>query len=960
MAQQEKTEQERQQQLSARQDAFARATSAVVAALIRSGAAIAGGTQAALSALSQAAALAARSAAMGARKGAAAAQAASNLLRRHLSQLLNAALAANAAVSSVVSAVMNALAAVSAAVVTSTMAKFGLDNKEALAEAAKDVDDVLAERLVRVIERAAAQVENGGDFGAALVEHGKVELAGLDASRYLNAIRIIQPGLRLYGVEIDTSPHETDTANRPPVILSVENLIAAENGRHSIRVTTSDPEDGTQVRIVRVGPYDYEAGASSLERLTVRDSDGASASIDVAVWITDVNERPTAQAVATQTVNENERLSVTVSATDPEQGWIEKTITIDPQDYEATGGVIRVEGEIVDSGGLTSAYGFDVTIRDVNEAPLTPTVSTQFVGGKLIVTVTATDPDGEDLGERVFSYTMEELAADPDAFTVSFTDKGGLTSSVEVDPPSLGRQAASSNPQAPAILGYSLSSLPENQGAVLTVTAYDAIDGIIVRDYTISPQNFEVVSTVAQAIEITNSSGLTASATAEITITNVNEAPSYSGDDFRNFGTTLYFSDPDAADSKKLTLEFLSNPGGARIEAWGSIDWGSQQIIDNYNTLYKDQTGFQYYAGQPGTTAYVRVTDTGGLSKLYSIETPSDWTFGSSVRHIVTEVDELPSNLPPTITSATQVFNDITVRYRIEFDLDGGDDENEDFDVSESDPNIRVIREDFDDIEGQRDRIEGDFDFTGTLPDGYAVESQDFSGFYGTGTVRSLGADGFRVTLRVGDNESGSTSRTVTYSKEAVDVSLGLTTSENSAVKVQLAASDPDGDALTWGIVGDANGWSISQSGELTHAGLNYETLPGASIANAGETYSSLQFRGSESSHQITVEITSYRNFNGSVAPDIDPYPNGTGAQLTWSGQWGEVNVRVTDHTNGSIVQQSWLFNIDGVGENSVTLQSQQVINRAAPGADVDVVVSDGQSEGYFHLDVTVTDIVGA
>lgn len=262
------------------------------------------------------------------------------------------------------------------------------------------------------------------------------------------------------------------------------------------------------------------AQAGAILETIIADLTAAPPVLPALVHVT--NNPPVVAAVLGDTILENAGGILSIKLLDKEEGVLAVDIPISHQDFEAAS-YLDVPWSITDKGGLTVSGVERVTILDVNEAPNAPVVTSSFDGHTLTITASAIDPDGEALPDQTWTYTVQQLAAGVSPFTATFTDVGGLTSSILIEPPKLAAQAAADHPVAPTILGFSLSSLAENQGGVLTVTAYDAIDSVIRRDYTISPQNYETTPQVVVPIEITNSAGLSTGETAHIAIANVNE-----------------------------------------------------------------------------------------------------------------------------------------------------------------------------------------------------------------------------------------------------------------------------------------------------------------------------------------------------------------------------------------------------------------------------------------------------
>lgn len=437
--------------------------------------------------------------------------------------MLSAMLAANAAMAPVASAISSAVAAVGPFVVLAVAGSYGLTNPDQVAKAVEGLTEAMAEALSEAIEATVADYAGQSEIelianARAVVDH----ISGLVGDFDFAALSPAHPNVAANRVA-PASGGEGATYFDPYVV-SISRLTAPENQEHAVAVTFNT-FDGLVTTTYTIPAQNFETTRLVPLHLQHADRQGGIVERDVTVAITNVNEVPVITGISIVEVPENAANAVAVvTSVDEEDGAVETKFLLPIQDFEASP-TFLLNGEIVDAGGLSSSFGFPISVVNVNEAPDAPTVTSSFEGGVLVITATATDPDGEVLPSQTWSYTLQELAADPAPFVATFTDIGGLTSSVVIDPPGLGAQAAADNPQPPVILGYSIATLPENQGGVLTVTAYDAIDGVITREIAIASQNYEALAlkSISVPIEITNSAGLTTTATHEIAVTNVNE-----------------------------------------------------------------------------------------------------------------------------------------------------------------------------------------------------------------------------------------------------------------------------------------------------------------------------------------------------------------------------------------------------------------------------------------------------
>ncbi|WP_372502122.1 cadherin-like domain-containing protein [Tistrella mobilis] len=319
---------------------------------------------------------------------------------------------------------------------------------------------------------------------------------------------------------------------------------------------------------------DHEAEASITLRITSQVSEGDTATAEVLIRVTDVNEAPAAPTVAGSSLPENTTGAVVgrVSALDPDDAATsagQLTFTVDDARFEIVSGVLKLKDGIAldheaepsvdlvltvtDGGGLTASRTVTITVTDVNEAPAQPVLSgstvAENVAGAVVGTVSGTDPDaGDTLTFTVDDARFEIVDLDGTwtlklkdgvsldyesaaglTLVITATDAGGLTASRLV---TVTVTDVNEAPAAPALDG---SVVPEGvAGAGIgTVTATDPDDDALT--YTVDDARFEIVDGVLKlkdgisldaeteasvdlVITATDPDGLSASATVTITV----------------------------------------------------------------------------------------------------------------------------------------------------------------------------------------------------------------------------------------------------------------------------------------------------------------------------------------------------------------------------------------------------------------------------------------------------------
>ncbi|AFK57505.1 Putative Ig domain family (plasmid) [Tistrella mobilis KA081020-065] len=315
---------------------------------------------------------------------------------------------------------------------------------------------------------------------------------------------------------------------------------------------------------------DHEAEASITLRITSEVSEGDTATAEVLIRVTDVNEAPAAPTVGGSSLPENTAGAVVgrVSAVDPDDAATsagQLTYTVDDTRFEIVSGVLKLKDGItldheaepsvdlvltvIDGGGLTTSRTVTITVTDVNEAPAQPVVSgttvTENVAGAVVGTVSGTDPDAGDTltftvddarfeivsgvlklkdGVSLDHETTAELT-----LVVTATDAGGLTASRLVtvavadvnEAPAAPTLDGSVVPEGVAGAGIGMVTATDPDDDALTYTVDDArfeiVDGVLKLKDGIS-LDAETEASIDLVITATDPDGLSASATVTITV----------------------------------------------------------------------------------------------------------------------------------------------------------------------------------------------------------------------------------------------------------------------------------------------------------------------------------------------------------------------------------------------------------------------------------------------------------
>ncbi len=394
----------------------------------------------------------------------------------------------------------------------------------------------------------------------------------------------------------------------------------------------TDIPGGSQATLTLNGVQVTDEGSY---RVTVSNALGSATSLEAILRVIGANTAPTLGAIGDQVVEEGSQWDVTLDATDADipanvltctlAPGAPSGMTIDPAKgvikwtpTEVQGpGVYPVTVRVTDNGSppLSDSKTFNVTVNEVNNAPILTAVPNQVVeeGRELTVTATATDAD---IPANVLAYTLApgapsgvtidsatgmvkwtpSLAQGPGPFpiTVRVTDNGApqlsdaTTFNVTVTPkpntPPVLAPIADQTLNELAMLSIELSAtdadLPAN---ALTYFVVSAPTGLIADPstgrLTWTPTEAQGLSTNAVTVRVTDSGTppLSDTKTFAVTVNEVNEAPVLAAIPDKNaeVGSPLTFAaiatDADfPANTLTFTLE-LGAPAGATIDPVSSV-----------------------------------------------------------------------------------------------------------------------------------------------------------------------------------------------------------------------------------------------------------------------------------------------------------------------------------------------------------------------------------------------------
>jgi hypothetical protein len=174
----------------------------------------------------------------------------------------------------------------------------------------------------------------------------------------------------------------------------------------------------------------------ALSNVVIGDIEGQSVPVSVINGTVSVNRPPVLNTIGNKTVSEGGLLTFTISASDPDGDSLTYSASNLPDGasfdqgtrtfswtpgYDEAGTYTGVHFEVSD-GNLTDTEGITITVNNNNQPPVLNTIGNKTVseGGLLTFTISASDPDGDNLtysasnlpdgasfdqGTRTFSWT---------------------------------------------------------------------------------------------------------------------------------------------------------------------------------------------------------------------------------------------------------------------------------------------------------------------------------------------------------------------------------------------------------------------------------------------------------------------------------------------------------------------------------------------------------------------------
>ena len=542
--------------------------------------------------------------------------------------------------------------------------------------------------------------------------------------------------------------------------------------------TTADDShfaiDSATGQLQTQGALDYEGQRSYTVTVTATDGGGLSASIAVVINVTDVNEPP-AYAGASATVSVAENTAAGTDIGDP----------VVAADSDAGDTLTYTLGTTADDGHFGIAAG---------SGQLQTQGALDYEGrSSYAVTVTATDGDGLSASIAV-AINVTNVNEAPAYANASATVSVAENTAAGAD---IANPLTAADPDAGDTLTYTLGT-----------TADDGHFGIDAGSGQLRTQgalDYEGKSSYSVTVTATDGGGLSDSIAVAISVTDVNEAPAYANASASlsvaentatgaDIGSPVTAADSDAGDTLTYTLGTTADDGHFGIDA-GSGQLQTQGALD--------------YEGKSSYAVTVTATDGGGLAASIAVTIT------------VTDVADTPPGQPdaPEIINVQQTSFRVTwtapaagssaiTGYGIQYKL-----------TSAADSAYADVKP----------------TPTGTVT-GYTLKSRSGQTVEKRTSyavrVRASNAEGWgpwsasAVATTTGATPAPA-NEAPAYANAIATVSVAENTAAGTDIGAPVAATDPDGDSLTYtlGTTADDGHFAIdSASGQLqTNGPLDYE-----------------------------------------------------------------------------------------------------------------------------------------
>ncbi|PJJ58400.1 hypothetical protein CLV56_2651 [Mumia flava] len=813
------------------------------------------------------------------------------------------------------------------------------------------------------------------------------------------------------GTATNTVTVTVSNVNKVPVANDVA-VSTDENTAVDVAFDASDP-DGDDLSYSYTQPANGEVtgnganvtytpaagfdGEDSFE-YTADDGNGGTATATVTVTVSNVNVPPTAGDVSAST-DENTPVDITLDGADADGDALTYSYT-QPANGEVSGdgpnvtytpangfdGDDSFEYTVDDGNGGTATGTVSVSVSNVNVAPTAGDVAAETDENTAVdITLDGADADGDDL---TYSYTQPANGeVTGDGQDVTYTPAAGFdgtdtfsytVSDGEAEATATVTVTVNNVNVAPTADDLSVTTA-ENTAVDITLAGSDADGDDLTYSYT-QPLNGEVTGdgpnvtyTPAAGFDgqdgftytVDDGNGGTATGTVEITVSNVNVAPTagdVAAETDENTAVDIALDGADA-DGDDLTYTYTQPTNGEVTGSGANVTYTPDAGFDGEDTF-----SYTVSDGLAQATATVTVTvnnvnvaptaddvsvtlaedtsveitlagdDADGDDLTYTYTDPSNGTLSGdapaltytpdpdyngpdSFEYTVSDgeaeatatvsitVTPVSDNTAPTAGDVTASTDEDTA---VDITLDGADADGDDLTYTYTQPANGTV--------------------SGTGPN---VTYTPDAGFDGEDTFSYTVSDGLA-------QDTGSVTVTVSNVNKAPTADdLSVTLAEDTSVEIALAGADADGDALTYSYTQPANG-------EVTGDGATVTYTPAADFNGEDSFEYTVSDGQAEATATVSITVTPVSDNTAPTAGDVAASTDeDTAVDITLDGadaDGDDLTYTYSQPSNGSVTGEgpdvTYTPAADFNGEDSFSY-----------------TVSDGQEEASATVTITVAPV---
>jgi len=668
-----------------------------------------------------------------------------------------------------------------------------------------------------------------------------------------------------------------------------------------------------------------------------------------------VDRAPVVTAAATTSVTENQQLSFSITAADPDPGQpivsLTATLTGLPAGHNATftpngtktAGTLLWTPTFADAPGpytvtftatntLSGTSSTQITVDDFDRAPVVtvPAASPASVGTQLSVVVAAADPDGQSISSLTADLT--NLPGGNDAsFTPNGTNTGGTLTWTPVLSEAPGPYTITFK-ASNALDGFGSTSVTINRPPVVTAGASTSVSENQQLSFAITAADPD-----GDAI-----SSLTADLSA---LPGASKSFTPNGN---NTGGTLLFTPPYTAAPGPYSVTFTAVSGSPAQNGVASTSI-SVDNVDRAPVVVAPPTAatspasplsLHVTASDPDGEGITTLTvDTSSLPSVNNASfTPDGGNLGGTLTWTPQPGDgHGPYNITFTATNAlsgsasTAVTNDRAPVVTVAATASVNENQQLSLPVTAADPDGDAITSLSAVLTGLPAGHNASFTPNGTNTGGTLT----WTPTYADGNVTA-----YNVTFTASNTQSGGGSSAITVANvdraPVVTVNPTAGGNESTVISFNVTAADPDGDAIT----------SLTPTLTNLPAGHNASFTPNGNNTSGTFSWTPAVGTGRVAPYNVSFTAANALSGSGSTAISVNPPPV---AALTATPSSGNVSVNVQLNAGGSTDNGSIATYTFNFGDGSPVV-----------GPQASAITTHTYTSGNWTATVTVTDNLGA